>query len=128
MNRDRIYGISDAASATGYSTETLRRLEAAGVVTPMRDSEGRRLSLQPALQKQLVRGRWSPAAIGSDSRRNRFGGGGLSRVSHPKPSYSCPRPPRTLAQVGSYDSGEALNTRPGKLDPGNPRAGAGLLG
>lgn len=43
MTKKTIYGISDAARLAGVSEGTLRNYDKAGVITPIRDSEGRRL-------------------------------------------------------------------------------------
>ena len=42
-NRDVLRGVSDAARAAGCAEQTLRAMEARGVIAPMRDSKGRRL-------------------------------------------------------------------------------------
>ena len=43
MNKESLIGVSEAARRIGIAETTLRRYDRAGIVSPLRDSAGRRL-------------------------------------------------------------------------------------
>ncbi|MCP5328575.1 MAG: MerR family DNA-binding transcriptional regulator [Sinobacteraceae bacterium] len=50
MADSKLFGISAAARACGCAEDTLRRLDAQGIVSPVRDSGGRRLFSQADIE------------------------------------------------------------------------------